>query len=101
MKKCTSTHQVFIKTYQKINKCINNCIPNHIIPNTLKEEDIDVKIEEIANDKDFNKSDVEIETYETIEELKYPQENYDVAIIILDDLNEREMNDPRVFKRSR
>ena len=39
-----------------------------------------------------------------IEELKYPQEYEDGGIIILDDLNEKEMNDPRVkamFKRSR
>ena len=60
-------------------------------------------IEEIVNNKDFEKSDTEIETYESIDELKFPQE-YDGDIIILDDLNEKEMNDPRVqamFKRSR
>ena len=37
-----------------------------------------------------------------IEEIKYPQEYDDGGIIILDDLNENEMNDPRVqaiFKR--
>ena len=36
--------------------------------------------------------------------MKYPQEYDDGGIIILDDLNEKEMNDPRVqakFKRSR
>ena len=36
--------------------------------------------------------------------MKYPQEYEDGGIIILDDLNEKEMNDPRVqamFKRSR
>ena len=39
-----------------------------------------------------------------IEELKYPQESDDGGIIILDDLIEKEMNNPRVqamFKRSR
>ena len=45
-----------------------------------------------------------METYESIEELKFPQE-YEVGdIIILDDLNEKDKNDPRVqsmFKRSR
>ena len=69
----------------------------------MNEEVIDVVIEEIVNDKDFEKSDTEIETYESLEELKFPQE-YDGGIIILDDLNEKEMNDPRVhgmFKRSR
>ena len=89
---------------QKLIKCFTNYIPIHIFPNILNEEDIDIVIEEIGNDKDFEKSDTEIETYETIEELKFPQEYYDGGIIILDDLNEKEMNDPRVqamFKRSR
>ena len=50
------------------------------------------------------KSDTEIETFENIKELKYPQEYEDWGIIILADLNEKEMNFPRVqamFKRSR
>ena len=54
--------------------------------------------------KTLEKSDTEIETYESIEELKFPQEYEDGGIIILDDLSEREMNDPRVqakFERSR
>ena len=45
-----------------------------------------------------------METFDNIEELKFPQEYEDGGIIILDDLNEKEMNDPRVqamFKRSR
>ena len=61
-------------------------------------------IEEIVNIKDFEKSDTEIETYESIEEFKYPQEYDDGGIFNLDDLNEKEMNDPQVqamFKRSR
>ena len=69
----------------------------------MNEEDIDVVVEETVNNKDFEKSDAELETYESIEELKFPQE-YDGGIIILDDLNEKELNDPRVhvmFKRSR
>ena len=60
--------------------------------------------EEIVNNKDFEKSDVEIETYESREELKFPQEYDDGGIIILEDLNEKKMNDPRVqamFERSR
>ena len=90
--------------YQKLIKCFSNYIPIHIIPNILNEEDIDVVIEEIVNNKDFEKSDTEIQTYESIEELKFPQEYIDRGIIILDDLNEKEMNDPRIqaiFKRSR
>ena len=88
--------------YQKLIKCFSNFIPIHINPNTLNEEDI--LIEEIVKKKDIEKSDTEIETYESIEKLRFPQEYEDGGIITLDDLNEKEMNDPRVqamFKRSR
>ena len=90
--------------YQKFIKCFSNYIPIHIIPNILNADDIDIVIEEIVNNKDFEKSNIELVTYESIEELKFPQEYDDGGIIILDDLNEKEMNDPRVqvmFKRSR
>ena len=73
--------------YQKLFKCFSNYIPIHLIPNILNEADIDIVIEEIANNKDFRKSNTEIETYESVEELKYPQESEDGGIIILDDLN--------------
>ena len=90
--------------YQKLIKCFTNYIPILIIPNILNEEYIDIVIEEIVNIKDVEKSDTEIETYENIEDLKFPHEYDDGGIIILDDLNEKEMKDPRVqpmFKRSR
>ena len=90
--------------YQKLIKCFSNYIPIHIMPYILNEEDIDVVIEEIVNNKNLEKSETEIETYESIEELKVPLECNDEGIIILDDLNEKEMNDPRVqarCKRSR
>ena len=90
--------------YQKLIKCFSNYIPIHIIPNISNEEDIDIVIEEKVNNKDFEKTDTEIETYESIEELKFPQEYEKNSIIILDDLNQKEMDDPRVqamFKRSR
>ena len=96
-----SLHQHF---YQKIDKCFSNYIPIHINPNNLYEKDIDIVIDEIPNDKDFQKSDCEIETYESIEELKFHQEHEVDGIIILVDLNEKEMKAPRVqamFKRSR
>ena len=80
-----SLHQDF---YQKLIKCFTNCIPIHIIPNILNEEDIDIVIEEKINNKDFEKFDTEIETYESIEELKFPQEYENNSIIILDDLNQ-------------
>ena len=90
--------------YQKLLKFFSYYIPIHIIPNILNEEDIVVVIEEIVNNKVFKKSDKEIETFESIKELKYPQEYDNNSIIILDDLNQKEMDDPRVqamFKRSR
>ena len=61
-------------------------------------------IEEIVNNKNFEKRDTEIETFESIEQFKFTQKYEDGGIIILDDLNEKEMIDPRVqamFKRSR
>ena len=39
--------------YQKLFKYFTNYIPIHIIPNVLSEEDIDIVIEEIVNNKDF------------------------------------------------
>ena len=90
--------------YQKLIKCFSNHIPIHIIPNILNEEDIDLVIEEVINNKDFQNSVIEIETFDNIEELKYPQEYENNSIIILDDLKQKEMDDTRVqamFKRSR
>ena len=97
----SSLHQ---HLYQNLFQGFSNYIPIQIIPNILNEEDIDIVIEEIVNNKDFEKSDTEIDTYESIEELKFSQEYDDGGIFILDDLNEKEMNDPRLqamFKRSR
>ena len=90
--------------YQKLPKCFSNYIAINIFPNILSEEDIVIVIEEKVNDRDFEKSDIEIETYESIKKLKYPQDYKDGGIIILDDLNEEEMVDPRIqarFKRYR
>ena len=60
-------------------------------------------IDEIAKDKEFEKSDAEIETYASIEELKFLREYQDQGIFILNGLNENEWNDPQVqamFKQS-
>ena len=89
---------------QKIIKSFSNYIPNHIIPNILNEEDIDIVIDEIVNNKDFEKSNTEIETFDNMEELKYPQDYENISIIILDDLNEKEINNDKIqamFKRGR
>ena len=61
-------------------------------------------IEEIVNNKDFEKSNTEIETFDNIEELRFPQEYENNSIIILDDLNEKEINNDKIqamFKRGR
>ena len=88
--------------YQKVIKCFSNYIPIHKIPNILNEEDIDLVIEEIVINKDFEKPNTEMETLDRIEEIKYPQEYENNSIIILDDLNEKEINDDKIqatFKR--
>ena len=90
--------------YQKLIKCFSNYIPIHIIPNILNEEDIDIVFEEIVKNKDFEKSVTEIETFDNIEELKFPQEYENNSIIILDDLNEKKINNDKIqamFKRGR
>ena len=90
--------------YQKLIKCFSNYIPINIIPNILNDEDIDIVIEEVINNKDFEKSDCEIETFDNIEDLKFPQEYENNSIIILDDLNEKEINNEKIqamFKRGR
>ena len=90
--------------YQKLIKCFINYIPINIISNILIEDNIGVVIDEIVNIEDFKESDTEIETYESVEEFKFPQEYEDGGIIILDDLDEKELNDPclqAIFKRSR
>ena len=48
--------------YQKLVKCFSNYVPINIIPNNLNEEDIDIVIDEIVNNKECEKSDTEIET---------------------------------------
>ena len=90
--------------YQKFIKCFSNYIPIHIISNILYEEEIDIVIEETNIIKDLEKSDTEMETFDNIEGLGFPQEYDDGGIFNLDDLNGKEMKDPRVqamFMRSR
>ena len=70
----------------------------------MNEEDIDVVIKEIVNNKGFQKSDTEIGTFDKIEELRFPQDFENISFIILDDLNEKEINNDKtqaMFKRGR
>ena len=71
----------------------------------LNEEDRDSINEEIAPGENIEISETEVESHETKEELKYPQENdsEQTIVIILDDLDENK-NNPRIqamFRRSR
>ena len=52
--------------YQKLINCFSNYIHVNIIPNILNDEDIDIVIEEIVKNKDFQKSDTEIETFDNL-----------------------------------
>ena len=97
----TSLHQ---NLYQKLIKCFSNYILFHIIRNLLNVEDIDIVIDELINNKVFQKSDTEMETFDPMEELKYPREYKNNSIIILDDLNEKKINNDKIqaiFKRGR
>ena len=61
-------------------------------------------IDETVNDGDNEKSGTGIESYESIEEIKYPWEYEDGGIFFLDEKNEKEISDLRVqamFRRSR
>ena len=97
-------------TYNTIIKCFNNFLPLNVIQNILKEQipldELDTTIEEIFNDEDFESSHIERESYDNIDELKDPQEyESDIhTVIILDDLNKQQLQDPRVqmlFKTGR
>ena len=90
--------------YQKLIKCFSNYVPIQVIPNLLNEGDIDIVIQEIINNKDFEKSVIEIETFDNIEELRFPQEYENNSIGILDDSNEKELINDKIhamFKRGR
>ena len=90
--------------YQNLIKCFTKYIPFHIIPNILIEEDIDEVIGEIVNNKDFERSDTDIEAFDNIKELKYPQENKKNSSFIFDNLNDKEINNDKIqamFKRGR
>ena len=47
--------------YQKLIKCFCNYIPINIMANILNEPDIDIVIEKVFSNKDFEKSDTEVE----------------------------------------
>ena len=68
--------------YQILIKCSSNYIPINIIPNILNEEDINLVIHEIVNDKDLERSPTEMEIFESIDEFKSLQE-YEAGGIVI------------------
>ena len=81
-----SSHQTL---HQHLIKCFSIYIPINITLSNLNEKDIDVVIDEIVNDKNFEKIDTEMETYARLDESKFLKEHEDGDTISLDDLNER------------
>ena len=93
-----SLHQNF---YQKGIECFHNYIPIQIIPQILNENYIDLVIVEIVNDEDFEKRNQtqKQKLLRPEKKMKFPHEYEDGGIIILDDSNEKEMNDSRAPAR--
>ena len=91
-----SIHQ---ETYEKLIECFEQKIPPISISKILKNK------KTIGDCLGDELSDIEIFVHENIDELKDPREYQgESTVIILDDLNDREMNDDRVkalFKRGR
>ena len=75
--------------------CFSKYIPTNITPKNLNDETLDPIIDEKFENKDFEKSHTEIETFESIEQLRYSQDvvSDQPIVIILDDSNEKEIND--------
>ena len=69
---------------------------DHILPSVINEEDIVLVIDEIVIKRGYEKTDTERETYESIKELKFPQDYDDGKLVIWEYLNEKEMNNLRV-----
>ena len=84
--------------HQKFKKSFGNYKTINLFSNNLKEDDTAVVFDELCNDRDVHKSDKEIEKYNSIEDLKCPQQYGSDQPIVnsLDDLNEKELNTPKV-----
>ena len=55
-------------------ECFINHLPIKIVPNIINQKAQHLVNEEIVNDNDFEKSEAELETYKSKEDLKYPPE---------------------------
>ena len=70
-------------------RCFSNYIAIHIIPNILKEEDIDLVIEEINNNKYFEKPDTEIETYKSVCDLVFECFFLYLNLVVLSEISQK------------
>ena len=97
-----SKHQDF---NEKLSECSNNFIPRNVLQNICSEEDLDSLFEEKADIVHFEKSEIEMNTKESMENFNYlPEYNSDYPYVFtLHNLSEKEKNDLRIqatFKRS-
>ena len=99
---------IYQELYQKLIKCLNAFLPLNVIQNLLNQnksiDDLEAVIEEIIHDEDFESSEIEIETFDSIKELKDPEEFEPSSFIILDDLGEKDIKTSNVqamFERTR
>ena len=56
--------------YENLEKCVVNFIPINIIQDILSEEDLDLLVEESVYHKNFENCKTELETYESLQEVK-------------------------------
>ena len=82
-----------------------NFLPKNKVQNVFNEANLGLTFQKKINNENFEKSETEKETYESIEELKYPkQKNSEYLIVIISvDINEKEITDLRfqaMFRRS-
>ena len=75
LKKNTSTNHPFLKIYmKKYSKVLVIIYQRNKSRNIVNDEVLDLVIDGIVNDKDFEQPETETESYESIEYLNYPQE---------------------------
>ena len=82
IKKCIYSPSLQQDLFEKLTKCFFNYIPFNILPNILNEENIDVVIEEIVKNENFEKSDTETETFNNFEDLKYPEKHEKKRVLL-------------------
>lgn len=101
-----SIHQDY---YQTLIRCHENFLPRNVIENIFNEppksmEELDQIINEIVNDEEFETSETEFESHDSLQELKDPSEIDETSnnVIIFDDLIDEKQSDiSKYFTRGR